>query len=177
MSTSLPYIEPKAARVHVKGEWQFIPHIFWPQEYKAPNFEQWRTYGKESAARNIVALFLIEAGLDKDKVGEFLELSPARVSAINRAMQIRLFGKDYKLHKKIIEKQIQEYSNNQRSERMLEFYLEKRKNFSLYRMQAILAALSRMGRDTKDHQLFHHAMEHLAKNGISIELGAYDNAL
>lgn len=44
-------------------------------------------------------------------------------------------------------------------------------------MQAILAALSRMGRDTKDHQLFHHAVEQLKKDGIEIKFNTYENAL
>lgn len=177
MSSSLPFIEPKPARIHVQGEWQFIPHVFWPNEYKAPDFEFWRTRGKESAARNLISLFLVEAGLDKANVAKFLELSPARVSAINRAMQARLFGKNYKTQKSFIEKQIKEYTTNRRSELMLEFYIEKQKNFSFYRMQAILAALSRMGRDIKDHQLFHHAVEILKNNGIEIEFNLYENAL
>lgn len=177
MSSSLPYKEPKSARVHVQGEWQFIPLILWPQEYTAPNFERWRIHGKESAVRNLIVLFLIEAGLEKSKVAEFLELSLARVSTINRAMQVRLFGKNYKMHRVIIDKIIQQCSSNPHADHMLELYLEKKKNYSLYRMQAILAALSRMGRTMEDEQLFHHAMEHLTKNGVKIVLDSYENAL
>lgn len=186
MSSSLPYIEPKSARVHVQGEWQLIPHILWPSEYTTPSFEKWRIRGKESAARNLISLFLIESGLEKAKVAEFLEVSPARITSINRTMQIKLFGNNYKSYKEFIDKQVLKCSSSSSVERMLPFYhdkhmlpfyLEKQKNFSLYRMQAILASLSRMGRERKDHQLFHHAMECLAKNGINIELSIYDNML
>lgn len=176
MLTSLPYIVPPSATQRVQGDWTFVPLVSWPSHYPTPNFAHWRRTGRKSSVRNLTALMLSENRIPNQEIEMFLGLSSSRRSSIVRMMSVRLFGKDHKDQKQKLYTMLVDATKRHDSTSFLDYLQNRLENFEFHRMQAVLAAISRMELDVKDNQLFHFAIELMKRNSVVLDLKAYEDA-